>query len=69
MDLGDPSQQQRGGAVPEPDPGQSLGGYLGVEGGEAGEPGGAGSHTSHRRSAGEVADLTAAVYARTCPRV
>lgn len=44
-------------------------GYLGAEGGEAGEAGGAGSHTSHLRSAGEVADLTAAIYARTCPRV
>lgn len=53
----------RAGTGPEP------GGYLGAEGGEAGEPGGAGSHTSHRRSAGEVADLTAAIYARTCPRV
>lgn len=54
---------------PEPGQGRSPGGYLGAEGGEAGEPGGAGSHTSHRRSAGEVADLTAAIYARTCPRV
>lgn len=69
LDLGSSRWQRRGGAGPEPDPGRSLGGYLGAEGGEAGEPGGAGSHTSHRRSAGEVADLTAAFNARTCPRV
>lgn len=69
MDLGAPvagAERPRG---PEAGRGRSPGGYLGAEGGEAGEPGGAGSHTSHRRSAGEVADLTAAFYAWTCPRV
>lgn len=70
FDLGDTVRRQgKGAASRELGRCGGMGGYLGAEGGEAGEPDGAGSHTSHHRSAGEVADLTTAFYARTCPRV
>lgn len=67
---GHPSRGSRGTARSGAEPGPETRRLPGNRGaGEAGELGGAGSHTSPRRSAGGSADLTAAFYAKTCPRV